>query len=236
MTTADGVPLSGLWHSGPAGITVVVLHGFSHSVAHPTTARIIRLLASRASVLAIDFRGHGESAGLSSVGRDEVADVDAAVAEARRRRPADRVVTIGFSFGGAMALLNAADGHHRPDAVVAISPPSRWYIRDSAPMRRLHWLLEHPLGTVIGRRIGVRLGGAWEEVPASPVERIAAISVPLLLVYGTSDRYFAAQHRELLARAQPAAEVWTIAGMGHAESGMTPEVLLRIVDWLRSAV
>ena len=51
-------------------------------------------------------------------------------------------MTVGFSMGGGAALRQAALGRHRPDAVVSVSAVSRWYVRDTRPMRRVHWLLE----------------------------------------------------------------------------------------------
>ena len=32
------------------------------------------------------------------------------------------------------------------DAVVAVSAPARWYSRETAAMRRVHWALEQPHG------------------------------------------------------------------------------------------
>ena len=42
------------------------------------------------------------------------------------------------------------NGPEQPDAVVSVSAVSRWYVRDTTPMQRVHWLLE----TGLGRRLG----------------------------------------------------------------------------------
>ena len=83
-----------------------------------------------------------------------------------------RVVVVGFSMGAAIALRHAAVGSAPGDAVVSVSSPSRWYIRESAPMRRVQWLLESPFGPLVGRGLGVRLGEPWFDLPASPVEAV----------------------------------------------------------------
>lgn len=231
-TTTDGVRLQGLQLPGPAGQTFVVGHGMSHSTIEHSTRRVIDRLGRHGSVLALDFRGHGRSAGRSSVGRDEPLDLDAAVTLARELAPADRVTVVGFSMGGAIALLQAAIGQVRPDAVVAVSPAARWYIRDSAPMRRVHWMLEHPLGPLAGRWLGVRLSRPWSTVPPSPIEVIGQITLPLLLVQGTADRYFSPADGIALQRASGGhAELWLEPGMGHAESGSSPGLIDRIAGW-----
>ena len=184
---------------------------------------------------AVDFRGHGRSAGRSSVGRDETLDLDAAVAWARARGYGP-VAVVGFSMGGAVSLRHAALGASRPDAVVSVSAPARWYVRESSAMRRVHWLLESPLGPPVGRLFGIRLGEPWDELPTSPIETIGQVAVPILLVHGTADRYFGPAHAIALGRAaRTAAEVWVVPGMGHGETGTTAETTHRIARWAEAA-
>ena len=179
---------------------------------------------------AADFRGHGRSGGRSSVGRDETLDLDAVV-RWTRDQGYGRVVVVGFSMGAAIALRHAAVGSAPGDAVVSVSSPSRWYIRESAPMRRVQWLLESPLGLVVGRGLGVRLGEPWFDLPASPVEAVGMISTPTLLVHGTADAYFHPGHVLTLQRASAGAEVWIEPGMGHGETATTTDLVARIAAW-----
>jgi pimeloyl-ACP methyl ester carboxylesterase len=237
-TSADGVALAGVHLPGEArsdGTALVVAHAFTHHVRHPITRALLAALATEAPVVALDMRGHGRSAGRNTVGDRELLDVDAAVATARRLGY-ERVATIGFSLGAAMALRQAASGAHRPDAVVAVSSPARWYSRETAAMRRVHWLLEQPHGRLAARAMGVRLDGGWEVVPPSPVEVVAGIEAPLLLVHITGDRYFSAAHARALARASgERAELWEEPGEGHGESGTRPELARRIARWAVAA-
>lgn len=237
-TSADGVTLAGvhLARPGPArGTALVVTHGFTHHIRHPTTRRLLAALARDAPLVALDMRGHGRSGGRSTVGDKEPLDVDAAVSAARAIGY-ERVVTVGFSLGAAVTLRHAASGVHRPDAVVAVSSPARWYSRETAPMRQVHWLLEQPHGRLAARAIGVRLDGGWEVVPPSPVEVVADIAAPLLLVHITGDRYFSAAHARALAAASGGrAELWDEPGDGHGESGTHPALARRITRWALAA-
>ena len=156
----------------PGGPAFVIGHGFTHGLHKPATRSVMAAFATHGAVVAVDFRGHGRSGGRSSVGRDEIHDLDAAVTWTRSRGYGP-ITVVGFSMGAAIALRHAALGSSTGDAVVAVSAPARWYMRDSAPMRKVHWLLETPLGPTVGRVLGVRLGEPWLDLPASPVEAVA---------------------------------------------------------------
>lgn len=238
-TTADGVRLHGIHRTDPENPQVTALihvHGFTHHVDYSATRRVGAALAAHADVAAFDLRGHGRSGGRNTVGDRELLDVDAAVAWARARGYA-RVATVGFSLGAAVALRQAAAGAHRPDAVVAVSGPARWYSRESAPMRRVHWVLEQPHGRAVARLLGVRLDRPWSRVPPSPVEVVADIApVPLLLVHFAGDPYFSAAHPDALAAAAGGhAQRWTEPGRGHGETGTDAALAARIATWAVAA-
>lgn len=240
-----GVRLSGLAVPALPGVpaegrpTFVVAHGFTNSVSAAPFARLAGWLRRFGDVRALDARGHGGSGGGSSAGGDpEAADVDAAV-RAARAAGAGPVVTLGLSMGGGAVLRQAATGSARPDAVVSVSAVSRWYVRDTRPMQRVHWLLETTAGRRLGAAaLGVRLDVPWAVVPAPPVQLVSRIApVPLLLVHGDRDEYFPLEHFRTLAQAAgPAATAWVVPGTGHAESGMTAPLAERIGRWAVAAV
>jgi pimeloyl-ACP methyl ester carboxylesterase len=241
VLSADGVRLSGIVvpPTRPGPLTFVLAHGFTGSVARESFQRLAGWLRPFGEVWALDFRGHGRSGGRSSTGGDpEVRDVDAAVAAARADG-ADAVVTVGLSMGGGAVLRHAALGRHRPDAVVSVSAVSRWYVRDTRPMRRVHWLLETTVGRRLGSRvIRLRLDEPWLTPPPSPLEVVSAIApTPLLLVHGDRDEYFPLEHFRALARAAgPTATAWVVPGFGHAESGATAPLVERIGRWASATI
>ena len=89
------------------------------------------------------------------------------------------------------------------DAVVAVSAPSRWFIRDTVPMRRVHWLLETPTGRWFAEKaLRTRIGGGWGVPPEWPVVVVGRIApTPLLIVQGDRDPYFGVEHGRALAAA-----------------------------------
>lgn len=226
----DGTVISGLFHPGPPrrAPAFVLAPGFTHHVRQPSVQRIVARLARHAPVLALDLRGHGRSGGRCTVGPNEAMDVDAAVAYLRAQGY-QRIVTLGFSLGGSVVLRQAALGDP-PDAVISVSGPARWFVRDTPAMRRVHWLLEQPHGRWSARLLGVRLAGHWPRVPLSPIEIISRITVPRLIVHGTEDHYFPIADGRALSEAGDA-EFWPIEGMRHAESSTTPQLVDRIARW-----
>jgi pimeloyl-ACP methyl ester carboxylesterase len=198
-------------------------------------------------VLCVDLRGHGRSGGRSTLGNLEILDVDAAVAELRGRG-FERVVTCGFSMGGASVIRHAALSRSSaeggaaatcpPDAVVSVSSTSRWFVRDTPAMRRLHLIVTTRLGRRIARRyFGVRIDPkGWEPPPESPVEIVARVApTPLLVVHGDRDHYFTIEHpRALAAAAGRPTEVWEVEGFAHAETGADAALLDRIGGHLRT--
>jgi pimeloyl-ACP methyl ester carboxylesterase len=217
-------------------VAIVVGHGFTNHVSKSFVNRVLQRLALRHTVIAFDFRGHGRSGGRCTAGPDEVHDLTAAVRLARAVGPGP-VGTLGFSMGGTVALLQAASttGADRPDAVVSVSSPSRWWVRQTKAMRTLYWLAERPQGRALLRTVKVRLARPLQRgLPASPVEVVERIGpTPLLLVHGAEDHYLPAEHAMVLhAAAGATAELWLRPGMRHAETAMTPELVDQLGGWL----
>lgn len=230
--------------AAPDGLVVVLAHGFTGSLDRPALRRAAAVFAQHSPVVTFSFRGHGRSGGRSTVGDREVLDLAAAVRWARILGHT-RVATVGFSMGGSVVIRHAAEyrqahegrtGAHT-DMVVAVSAPARWYYRGTAAMRRLHWVVERPLGRLVGRlglhtRIHSR---GWDPVPLSPTEAAPLIApTPLLIVHGDRDPYFPLDHpRALAAAAAPdSTDLWIEPGYGHAENAAPPELLTRIASWL----
>jgi predicted alpha/beta-fold hydrolase len=242
LCTEDGIVLAADYYGQVSGRPSYLLgHGFTGSTDKPEIQFVAGHLAERGNcVLALNFRGHGRSQGLSSVGADEVADVAAGLAWLRDRRPGVPVVTLGFSMGASVVVRQAgmaAAGAPGPDAVIAVSGPGRWYERGTKPMRRLHFAVETRLGKrILARGFDTRIGHGWELLPVSPVEVAGAIDVPLLIVHGDADPYFPLAHPRMLAGTAPHAELWIEHGMGHAENATGAGLLDRMDDWAQAAL
>jgi fermentation-respiration switch protein FrsA (DUF1100 family) len=118
--------------------------------------------------------------------------------------------------------------------VISVSAVSRWFYRDTKPMRRVHWVIETRLGRLIARRaMRTRITpDGWDSaaLPEEPVEVIGRIApIPVLIVHGDQDHYFPVEHPQALyAAAGEPKELWLEAGFAHAETGASAELLDRI--------
>jgi len=255
VLTADGERISVAYDAPaqPSSLSFVVSHGFTGGWRRPDNRRIAVALKEFGGVVSYDSRGHGSSSGVTTLGDDEVLDLDAAIGWARWLGAVD-VVTVGFSMGGSVVLRQAAlarrDDRETPQAVVSVSAAGFWFYQGTPPMRLLH----RAVGTAGGRRV-LRWGfdtrvtdREWEEpYPLSPSESAALVApVPLLVVHGDQDAYFPVEHAHAIAAAatQGAARrgvpnravEWIEPGFGHAESAASADVVARIGAWARDAV
>jgi len=240
LVTDDGVAIDAVHLVGDDDLAIVLAHGFTLYWQHGAVWKAARRLNRSCGVITFDFRGHGRSGGLSTLGDREIADVDVALRYARELGYR-RVATVGFSMGASIVLRHAAliGG---ADAVVSVSGPGWWYFRGTRPMRKVHWAVEHRLGRLVTRTLlNTRISsGQWDPVPMPPADAAARISpTPLLIVHGDRDGYFPVEHaRRLYAAAHEPKELWIVPNLGHAESGAieAPAVLDRIAGWVREAM
>jgi pimeloyl-ACP methyl ester carboxylesterase len=237
LVTEDRVPIDAIHLPGTTDLAIVVAHGFTLSWQRPHVWRIANRFNRAAGVLSFDFRGHGRSGGLSTLGDLEIRDLDVVVAYARELGY-KRIAAVGFSMGASI-VLRYAGLIGGLDAVVSVSGPGRWYYRGTERMRRVHLAVEHRLGRWVTRwllktRVSPK---GWKLVPVPPAEAAARIApVPLLIVHGDKDLYFPQEHaRQLYMAAREPKELWLLPGMGHAEAATDSELVDRIARWIDQA-
>ncbi|HTX26444.1 MAG TPA: alpha/beta fold hydrolase [Streptosporangiaceae bacterium] len=237
LVTDDGVPIDAVHLPGQQDLAIIVAHGFTQSWQHPHVWRVANRFNRAAGVITFDFRGHGRSGGLSTLGDLEIKDLDVVLAYARELGYA-RVGAVGFSMGASIVVRHAGliGGL---DAAVSVSGPGRWYYRGTRRMRQVHRAIEHRLGRFVTRRwLNTRISPeGWKLVPVPPAEAAAQISpVPLLIVHGEQDQYFPPEHaRQLYLAAREPKELWLLPDMGHAESGSSDDLVDRIAGWVGQA-
>lgn len=236
LTTSDGIGIDAVLLRGAEARTtaVVLANGFTGTHRNPRTRTIAETMYEVGDVMTFDFRGHHGSEGRSTVGNAEIHDMEAVLVRLRDLGY-ERVVTVGFSMGAAVAIRHAAI-FGGVEAVVAVSGPSRWFYRGTRPMRLLH--------VGIGKRAGrfflrtfrkVRvIDRKWSTRPAEPREIAGEISpASLLVVHGDSDSYFPTSHAVAIhAAARDPKDLWIVPGMGHAERAVEPELAERMRDWI----
>jgi pimeloyl-ACP methyl ester carboxylesterase len=238
LVTDDGVAIDAVHLEGQDDVAIVLAHGFTLNWQHGAVWKVAKELNRSCGVITFDFRGHGRSGGMSTLGDREIRDVEVALGYARELGY-ERIATVGFSMGASIVLRHAAlvGG---TGAVVSVSGPGWWYYRGTRPMRKVHWAVEHRLGRMVTRTLlHTRISnGRWDPVPLPPADAAARIApTPLLIVHGDADGYLPLEHAErLYAAAREPKELWIEPGFGHAESAASPALLARIGGWVREAM
>jgi pimeloyl-ACP methyl ester carboxylesterase len=154
----------------PHAPTVLYLHGARRNLNGSVT-RLTRWRDRGFNMLAIDYRGFGESTPILPSEQSAIEDTHAAFEELKRRQndPAKRFV-YGYSLGGAMAIELAAAVDGFAGVVLEATFTS---IRDMVRESKWGWV---PL---------LQLAVTQQ---FDSIGRIARVNEPLLLIHGTADR------------------------------------------------
>jgi pimeloyl-ACP methyl ester carboxylesterase len=220
-----------------ADVAIVFGHGFTGSQRNPKVIGLVGgLVENGFAVYTADFRGHGASAGRSTLGEQEVHDLEALVDLARSRHA--RIVTVGASMGGFVALRHVGLGGH-VDAVVAISSP----VFSSVPKLPRARVLSHLARSRRGRWLLERHGTRVDpdvHIAIAPIELAAAIApTPVGIIHGTRDRYVPLSDAEALhERLHEPRRLVILPDFGHGEAGFGPAfpgVLVGLVHDLLAA-
>ncbi len=237
LRTVDDVRLSAhvLEPGAPPAGAVVLVHGFTAGGAHPSVVAQAEVLAAAGfTVVTFDLRGHGESAGVCTVGDEERHDVAAAVGIARESH--SRIVVVGASMGAIATLRYAATAEEVDgiEGVVAVSGPAGWATpRTAIGLLNLVLIRTRPGRRVLARRTNVRVA---DRVAGSepPTELVGRLQVPVAIVHGTADRVIPPSAAHVLyAAAREPRRLVIVEGMGHAFHPAAQQPVLEAVEWAR---
>ena len=167
------------------------------------------------STLSIDFQATGESEGSAiTFGWRERLDVLAAVEHLRTHIPGTPVGVIGVSLGGAATLL--ATPPLRVDAAVleAVYPSIERAVVNRLALQVGPW--SRVAAPLLLFQLRPRLGVSASDL--KPIDHIAQMTCPLLIVGGTADRHTTLDDtRHLFAAARDPRELWLIEGSPHVD-------------------
>jgi pimeloyl-ACP methyl ester carboxylesterase len=264
LRSRDGVRLTGRWLAAEPDEdwfadpreAILLLHGYSGSVT-PDLVELGPFLRRTASVLGLDFRGHGGSDdAVTTFGLNEVEDVAGAIAWLGERG-VRRVALVGSSMGaitaiaatavlgdGRLAAADAAAEAAAPSSIDAPRPRIVAIVADSASPE---------LALAVGRRMGlpggVRLANhafsrfsrvvGGDPRATQPIATVGLLEdVPLLLVNGGADPLIPqrAQAR-LVGAAPPGTRHLVVDGAGHGEAHKRDPQTWEVAagDFLRAA-
>lgn len=216
ITSEPGIVLAGSYWPGSRedAPALLLLHGNGGN-RNDVAGTAAWLDAHGFRVLAIDMRGSGESSPASkSFGLFEARDASAAFDWLKSRNPSAKIGVIGFSLGGAAALLGD-DGPLPADALVleSVYPDIRTAIfnRISAHSGIVPaYVIEPLLSFQSLPRFGV-----WPS-RISPIDALRRVRTPVMLVGGGADIYTPPMETQaMFDSVHRNGEIWLLDGLTH---------------------
>ncbi len=227
---ADGVALHGwFFPADNAKGSILVLHGNAQNLSTHVNS-VLWLVREGFNIFIIDYRGYGHSDGKPDlVGAHR--DADAAL-ETLMLLPGvepERVVVLGQSLGGSIAVYTVAHSRHREHirALVIDSAFSSWrrIAREKLASFWLSWPFQYPL--------------SWTVRDDYSAERwIAQVApVPVLILHGLDDPVVPTHHGRMLYEAalQPK-DLWLTTTPGHVQSFADADVRKQFVRYIVTAI
>ncbi|MBQ5973638.1 MAG: alpha/beta hydrolase [Oscillospiraceae bacterium] len=226
LTARDGLRLHGTYYENPspAGVTVVLSHGFRSAPDFDFGAVCPFYFARGYDLLLIDQRAHGESEGrFNTFGDRERLDLCDWCNYVTVTRGKDRrILLAGISMGATAALLAAAQPGMTPSlcGVVAdcgFTSPRREIVDILRSVRFPRFPIV-PAGA-----LAVRLFARTDLDAFSTVEAVKKLTVPVLFVHGDEDGLVQLGNtlENFNACASPEKELLIVPGAGHALSYLT---------------
>lgn len=201
-----------LW-DGARDSGVLVVHGLLGTRSMREIRHFAEALAVAHDVLTIDVRGHGDSPGRFTWGREEWRQVEAAARALAE--PGRDVAAVGFSFGGFHVVRAAARGA-AIGCIVTVGAPCDLRVFDHFPFGPKLWRHLPAFARRRRRRLHAELPPLWAGSAISDDE-LARICVPALVVHGEGDWLVSARHAKRYAAGVGLAQRLDVPGGFHGE-------------------
>ena len=181
------------------------------------------------AVLAIDFRGHGESTGLVDGPLEE--DILAAVSLLRTHPLIDgtRLGYRGSSMGGYYGLRAARDADF---AAVAVLCPANEQVMLRALERKHEWSTAQDAG--LEARLDEEALTAFFR-SHDLLATASQVTTPVLIVHARGDEKVEVQHSlDLAAHLADEAHLWLLPEGSHTSAQSSPQMHSRVIGWLKA--
>lgn len=225
FVTKDNVTLDGWFikSNNPKAKTIILLHGYPADKGDIFPAMFF--LHEHYNLFLFDFRYFGKSGGsYSTVGKDEVLDLQAAIAYLQTRG-VNEVGVWGISMGGAVALMTAPQS----PAIKAIVSEST-YARLDLILRDYYRIpfLRYPLAQLT--RLWAWLFLHVDIAQVSPALAAEKLQIPVLLIHSKGDTVVPFEHALLLEKSlshNKDAQIIFVDENAHGESIKDYQTIIR---------
>lgn len=199
LKTEDGLKLSAWFiptsNPQPPTTAIILIHGYPAEKAD--LLYLAKTLTSDFSLLLFDMRSFGQSEGrASTLGKKEMSDLGAALDFLENRGYA-KIGVFGFSLGGAVAIIKAADDR-RITAIAAYAPFADLKLLGYDAYKNL-WILKYPLVELLS--LWAKLFFDYDVATLSPEKAAALLQIPIFLFHQQADDQIPFEHAQRLQKA-----------------------------------
>lgn len=121
LETKDGVKIAVNHYENGFKSVVILAPGWFMTKDSKSFAQMSEVFSQKADVLAMDFRGHGNSEGFYTFTSKEINDISAVIEFAKENYA--QIYLVGFSLGGALVLIAGAT-YDCINKIIAVSAPT----------------------------------------------------------------------------------------------------------------
>lgn len=233
LTTPDGVNIKGSYVAGARANSpaILMLHG-NGARRDRFATHFARFNAAGYAVMAIDFRGHGQSQAESkSYGVYESIDARTAFDWLKAKQQGAKTGVIGVSLGGAAALVGAQPLPADAMVLQAVFADIRRAIKS-----RVNTIVNPYAGAVLEPLLSYQSIIRYGVLPSdiSPIDSVKNFRGAIFIMGGENDIYTPpSEIREFQTIADPTGEAWIVADKGHrGASGLrTDEYFARTISF-----
>lgn len=210
--TSDNLKLKGWFiHGNNTNKTVIVMHGYPTNKADVLPFSMF--LLKKYNVFLFDFRSFGESEGkYTTAGYKEVKDLDAAADYLSKRNDSKKIGVLGFSLGGAVALMS------KNDEIKAVVADSTYSNLNNVIESMYHnfYFLKYPF--VYLTRFYGKIFFGIDPKDVSPANEIKTTNKPVLIIHAKKDSQIPVNEAYILYDANKKSGLWIVENADHGES------------------
>ena len=208
-----------------AKASVLFLHGNAENIS-THFRNVMWMPAEGFNVLALDYRGYGASDGAPDLKGMQL-DIDAAMRHLIEHKGVDpdRIIVLGQSLGGALAIYYVAHSAYRSNIRAVVIDSAFYDYRQIAREKLAQSILTWPFQWL-----------PWLVIDNdySPADSVASISpLPLLFIQGDQDAVVPLHDSlQLYERALEPKDRWIVHGAGHVQSLNNEDIRRKLVEFI----
>ena len=213
LLTKDGIKIAVNHYKNDFDSVIILAPGWFMTKDSKSFKEMSEIFSNKSDILAMDFRGHGNSSGFYTFTRKEINDLTAVVNFAKENYK--KIYLMGFSLGGAL-VLNYAANDEKIDKVIAISAPTCFEKIENKVWKKEAWIPTFQK-CEIKRWLSIRPSLIFGKT-VKPIDIIKKIKCPTLFIAGEKDPTVCSWHTEKLFEAATCKKKYELfIGCNHAE-------------------